>query len=325
MWNVSGYYLLATIVMAVVVIAYWARPPRRAALLDQPRRFLGLFVLFVAGLGLCLWSATLEQSSYTFEQQSSPIAIAIAFDLSPSMLAIPNPKFGDQHLPRFERGKSVLLEYFRALEEQGEPVIVSVVGFAKNADIIMGWDQSTTQVHDILEYAVAPSLFGSSGSSIEAAAKSLTDVFAMLPQELRTTSRQLAIIVSDGEDTMRTSSFEYAKQELAASGFDTIALQTGLIDENEGVPTYGRVGEFTGFRSMRGVMYTVPDFTAMSAIADSSAGRGLHVRAEAQTAVDRMLQFTIGDDTRGASPDAQWLSVFGMFAVVSLLCGVNLR
>ena len=108
-------------------------------------------------------------------------------------------------------------------------------------------------------------------------------------------------------------------------GLGAIALQTGLLDKNEGVPTYGRVGEFTGFRSMSGNTYTVPDFAAMSAIAESSSGRGLHARAESQTAVDRMLQFTVGGDTRNAAPDATLLSTFGMFAVVSLLCMLVLR
>ena len=325
MRDITGYYLLAAIIIAVAVCAYWARPARRAAIVKQPRQLLGLLILIVAGLGLCLWSVTLERSAYTFERQSSPVAIAIAFDLSPSMLAIPNPDIDEEHPPRFERGKAVLLEYIRALEEQGEPVIVSVVGFTKNANIIMGWDQSMAQVHEILDFAVAPDLFGSSGTSIEAAVKSLNSVFSMLPEELQTTSRQLAIIVSDGEDTMRASSFDYAKKELADAGFDTIALQTGLIDRNEGVPTYGRVGEFTGFRRMGGKLYTVPDFAAMSAIAQASAGRGLHVRAESATAVERMLQFTIGTDARVAAPDAKWLSTFGMFAVVSLLCAVILR
>ena len=325
MRDINGYYLLAAILIATAVSAYWAKPERRAAVFKRPRKMFGLLTLIAAGLGLCVWSVTLERSEYTFERQSSPIAIAIAFDLSPSMLAIPNPEFDGKHPPRFERGKAVLLKFIRALEERDEPVIVSVVGFTKNANIIMGWDQSTAQVRDILDYAVSPDLFGSSGTSIEAAAKSLDGVFAMLPDELQTTSRQLAIIVSDGEDTMRESSFDYAKQDLANSDFDTIALQTGLLDKNEGVPTYGRVGEFTGFRSMSGNTYTVPDFAAMSAIAESSSGRGLHVHAESQTAVDRMLQFTVGGDTDNAAPDAMLLSTFGMFTVVSLLCMLILR
>lgn len=325
MLGTAGYYFLAAILIAALVVLYWVNPARRSTLVRRSRNLVGLLVITAAGVGLCLWSVSLESDAYTFERQSSPIAIAVAFDLSPSMLAVPNPEFDGQYAPRFERGKAVLLDFFRALEEQGEPVIVSVVGFTKKADIIMGWDQNTTQVRDILEYAVSPDLFGSSGTSFEAAAKSLDGVFAMLPEELQTTSRKLAIIVSDGEDTMRASSFDYAQEELAEARFDTIALQTGLLDRNEGIPMYGRVGEFTGFKDMRGDIYTVPDVAAMSAIAEATDGRGLHVRAETSTAALSMLEFSTGGGAAGLGADAAWLSTFGMFTVVSLLCAVILR
>lgn len=321
----ADYYLLATVVAAALVALYWLQPERRKSVAGKSRALTGLFVLIATGVGLCLWSVSLERSAYTFERQSSPIAIAIAFDLSPSMLAIPHPEFDGQTLPRFERGKAVLQEFFRALEEQHEPVIVSVVGFTKQADIIMGWDQNIAQVRDILEYAVSPDLFGSAGTSIEAAVKSLHDVFAMLPAELQDTSRKLVIIVSDGEDTMRASSFDYATEELAEAAYDTIALQAGLLDRNEGLPVYGRVGEFTGFRDMSGKIYTVPDVAAMNTIAEASAGRGLHVRAETPSTVERMLQFAVDTDAGSAVPDAALLSTFGMFAVVSMLCAVILR
>lgn len=325
MGGMSGPYLIATLIGAAIIGIFWARPERYAAVVKQPRQVFVLLALVAAGIGLCLWSISLERSAYTFERQSPPVAIAIAFDLSPSMLAIPHPDFGDAYPPRFERGKAALLDLIRGLEEQGIPVIVSIVGFTKEANIIMGWDQSAVQVRDILEYAVSPDLFGSSGTSIEAAAKSLREVFATLPDTLRANSRRLAIIVSDGEDTMRASSFDYAKEELAAGDFDTIALQTGLIDRNEGVPTFGRIGEFTGFRIMRGETYTVPDVAAMDTIADASAGRGLHIRAEIPGAADRMRDFIVGRTATGATPDAALLSTIGMFAIVSFLCAIVLR
>lgn len=325
MSDAIGAYLLAAAIFVAIVFGYWIQAPRRAAAVSHSRNLLGLLVLISAGLSLVLFSVTLERSSYTFEQHSTPVAIAIAFDLSPSMLAIPDPGLGSEQLPRFERGKAILLDYIRALEEQGQPVIVSILGFTKNANVIMGWDQSIAQVYDVLDYAVSPDLFGSSGTSMEAAAKSLLAVFAMLPTELRTTSQQLAIIISDGEDTMRASSFDYAKQELADGEFDIISLQTGLDGQNEGIPIYGRVGEFTGFRNMKGEQYTVPNFSAMSAIAEASSGRGLHVRAETPASVEQMRQFTLAGSTRVSTPDAKWLSTLGMYAIVTLLCAVILR
>ena len=123
---------------------------------------------------------------------------------------------------------------------------------------------------------------------------------------------------------MRASSFAYALEALAEADFDTIALQTGFTDMNEGIPTYGRVGEFTGFRTMRGDRFTVPDVAAMYSIAEASTGRGMHVHAEHDVAAERMVGFAVGDYAGGA-PDAAWLSTFGMFAVVSLLCAVIIR
>ena len=320
-----AFFLPVAIIIAALAVAYWSMPVRRSLFARRPRKVGGLLAVSAAGIGLCLWSVSLERATFTFEKQSGPVAIAVAFDLSPSMLAIPNPDLDGHYPPRFERGKTVLLEFLRALEEQGEPVIVSVIGFTKQASIIMGWDQSVAQVRDILEYAVSPDLFGSSGTSIEAAAKSLDGVFNMLPVALQTSSRKLAIVVSDGEDTMRASSFAYAEEELAEAGFDTIALQTGSLDLNEGVPTYGRVGEFMGFRSMGGDIYTEPNVAAMHTIAEASASRGLYLRAEAPDAAERILEFVIGGEPVRATMDAAWLSTFGMFAVVSLLCALILR
>jgi len=319
-----GPYALTAIVIVTLIVVYWFAPRRRAVVVARPFGLAALLGLVAAGIGLSLWSVSLERSTLTFERQSSPLAIAIAFDLSPSMLAVPDPDFDGRHPPRFERGKRVLMEFLATLEERREPVIVTVVGFTKRASVVMGWDRSTAQVRDILDYAVAPDLFGSAGTSFEAAAKSLGDVYAMLPAALQGTERKLAIVVSDGEDTMRTASFGYAEEELAAEQFDTIALQTGFINRNEGIPVYGSVGEFTGFRPMRGELYTVPDTTAMSTLAEASLGRGLHVHAEAGDAAERMLEFTVGvEDAR--TPNAEVLSTLGLFVVVLLLCALILR
>ena len=63
----------------------------------------------------------------------------------------------------------------------------------------------------------------------------------------------------------------------------------------------------------------------MTAIADAAPGRGLYVRAETPGAAERMLSFAAEGDFGSRAPDAAWLSAFGMFAVVSMLCAVIIR
>lgn len=319
-----GLYVAGIAGILFAIAAYWLAPARRARIASQREHLAGLLVVVAAGLGISLWSVAHERTTLTFEQQPNPLAIAIAFDLSPSMLAIPHPDIDAPVAPRFERGKAVLLEFLASLEERGEPVIVAVIGFTTRASIIMGWDQSTTQVRDILDHAVAPELFGSSGTSIEAAVNALDDAFEMLPENLRATERRLAIVVSDGEDTMRASSFDYATESLERADFDIIAVQTGLSDRNEGIPVYDAIGKFSQFRAVRGEPHTRPDFAAMHTVADSTPGRGLHVHAETPGAAQQILEFATGVDA-GRAPDPAWLSTLGMFFIVATLCGLLVR
>lgn len=319
-----GPYAAGALAVLLAIAAYWLAPRRRLRIRPQRSRLAGLLVLVAAGIGVGVWSASLERAAVTFEQPPNPLAIAIAFDLSPSMRAIPYPDTEAPVPPRFERGKRVLLDVLDALEERGEPVIVAVIGFTTRASIIMGWDQSTNQVRDILDHAIAPELFGSSGTSIEAAVDALGDAFAMLPENLRTTERRLAVIVSDGEDTMRSSSFDYATEALEQADFDVVAVQTGYADRDEGIPVYDAIGKFTRFYPVRGESYTRPDFAAMNTVADTGPGRGLHVRAEAAGAANQVLQFATGVDADRAA-SATWLSTLGMFVVVATLCGLLVR
>ncbi len=63
----------------------------------------------------------------------------------------------------------------------------------------------------------------------------------------------------------------------------------------------------------------------MTALTEASSGRGLYVRAETDDSVPRMLEFAIADGLGARAIDATWLSTFGMFAVVSMLCVAIIR
>jgi len=281
--------------------------------------------LIVLGFVFCVWSLVLDQPSYSYTRERNPIAIAVAFDLSPSMLAIPDPAFDANVPPRYVRARNILLELFSTLEERRENVLVALIGFTRNAEVLIGWDYSSSQLREIIEFGLSPGLHSSTGTSMEAAVGAVTDLFNLLPADLRETSRKLAILVSDGEDTMPDSFLGYALDDLASASFDIIALQAGLLHTSEGVPRYGQVGEFIGFEAMGGELYTAPSTETMQAIAGAIPERGLYVRAEDPAAIEEILQFTIDGKVDGGYLGNKMFAMLGMFIVVTLLCARVLR
>lgn len=303
--------LAATVIAGIVTILYWYGQRRR------PPTYTVLLV--VCGLALVGGSVLLDRPVYDYAPRTTPVAIAIAFDLSPSMLAIPDPLTHADTEPRYVRAREALLAFFRALEDRQENIIVSLVGFSKDAEILMGWDYSTVQLREILAYGLSPDFFASSGTNIEAAVETLVDVFDMLPQDVKETSRKIAIIVSDGEDTGPSEYFGYALEELSSNRFDVVALQSGLLGTSEGVPRYGQIGEFLGFEMMSGKLYSTPNVDAMVAISQASPQRGLYVRAEERDAIEKMLQFSVGGRQRHPKFPGTLFASLSLFGIVALV------
>lgn len=325
MTNGTLLFAAAAIAAGLIILSYWRMVWRRNTASVQLRSLAVTFALVVLGCILCAWSLVLDRPAYSYSQQESPVAIAIAFDLSPSMLAIPDPEFDRNMPPRYVRARDTLLRLLRMLEERQENVLVSLIGFTRNAEVLMGWDRNASQLREFVEYGLSPGLFTSSGTSMEAAVDALVDAFDMLPQDLQERSRKIAILVSDGEDTLPRSFLGYALEELASSSFDIIALQAGLLDKSEGVPRYGQVDEFIGFEAMSGDLFTQPNVEAMTAIAEATTERGLYVRAEDSASADQMLRFVARGQVDGEKLGSEQLAVLGLFAVVALLCAHILK
>lgn len=305
--------------VGLVIVLYWIFFSDRSAPVWSRRPSGLVSVLAVLSLALILWSAWLERPSYSYNPEVNPVAIAIAFDLSPSMLAIPDPASGSDLTPRYQRGISILLELLAELEDRQIDVLVSMVGFTEKAEVIMGWESNISQIREMLQYVVAPDLFTSTGTSIEAATKALIQSFNTLPENLKADTTKVAILVSDGEDTSTYSYMDYVMEELEASTFDIITLQTGLLDQNEGVPHYGEFGEFIDFESMGGKHYTVPDVDTMMRLSEVPSHRGLYVRAESAGTPAKMLDFIASSGVAGAGMDQKLLVILGLFLVVGIL------
>lgn len=307
------------IVVAIAVAAaarYWSTVGRAAAVSGPGAAVLCLGA--AAGIASVFWSASLARPATSFEQRATPLAIAIAFDLSPSMLAIPDPALSDAADPRWVRGRDVLLALLRGMEESGDAAVVAVVGFARRADVIMGWNRNLTEAGEVISYTLSPEVFGASGSSMEAAANGIEDAFGMLPAAFAD-ARRLAIVVSDGEDTVRRGSLGYAVDSINNVNPDVIALQVGSLDVNEGVPVYDRDGDFTGFERIGGRLYTRPDAAVMAALAKASGEHGLLLHAEAPDAAQRSLAFARGKDAGRRGFDKSLLPVLCMFGTVFFL------
>lgn len=316
-------YLAAAIILLALAMVFWSGNERRALLQYRPARSAVPLALALVAVGAVLWSVWLEQPSPDFERREQPIAIVIAIDLSPSMLAIPDPATVPNMLPRYQRGVSLLLELIRSLEERDQPVIVSVVGFTEKADIIMGWDEDTTQIRETLTYAASPTLFDNFGTSLEAAAVAVKHAFGLLPTDLAD-ARRVLIVVSDGEDTMYASSLTYALEIFAELGAEIVVLQTGLLDFNEGIPVYDSFGQFDGFHRIGDMLYTVPDAAALRELATSSE-RAIYLRAENTDAAARLIPAVMGPSTPEIGLDRKSQSILLIFLTVTALTGWLLR
>lgn len=310
------YWLLLVAGVAALGWLYYRRAQDPA---PNGPAFPWTVLYLLAGFAFCAWSYAIERQRAEYLPPERTLALAIAFDLSPSMLAIPDPAVVENVLPRYVRAVEVLLQFLEILEQRGETVFVSVSGFTRESQVLMGWDRSTSQVREIMRRTLSPEVFTTSGTSLEAATASLTDLFGMLPEELRNTSRRVAVIASDGEDTMPPWSLGYAVSGVENSAFALVALQSGLLDTAEGVPQFDEFGEFRGFRFMSGRQHTIPDAAIMSTLAQAPE-RGLYLRAEDPSSVNELLQFSGYSVTEGALPDQRLAAMLGMFAVVALLC-----
>ena len=317
--NSSVLIISAAVIIGIAVILYWTAFVNRGGSTEKIRPSSPVLMLIALGLVLIIWLSYDTGPRYSYTLNDEPVAIAIAFDLSPSMLAIPDPSVDPDSETRFERGRAVLYELFSSLEDSEQNYIVSMIGFTEKSNVILGWESNISQVREILEFVISPDLFTSTGTSIEAAINSLANSFGTLPQNLRDKSHKIGILVSDGEDTLPYSYLEYAIEKVEASSFDMISLQTGLLGQDEGVPEYGEFGEFLYFQPMSGKLYTVPDVDTMMSFSQIENHRGLYVRAEAPDAVEQILEFIGSNRIGDAGIDKNVAIILALFIIITLI------
>ena len=142
MQSTELYFFAMLIILSIAVVFYWAMPARRGIVVERPLALSALIIVTLAGFVLSYVSLSGETAEYTYDRQENPLAIAIAFDLSPSMLAIPHPASQENVAPRYVRGKAVIRDFLRHLEDNGEVwrngTQVGLVEVAGNGDVWIG-------------------------------------------------------------------------------------------------------------------------------------------------------------------------------------------
>lgn len=303
--------MLAAIILGTIVfaglLAYWWR--------DRSRDSALACLVGALGIGLVIWFAWTRAPQLTEDRQAEPLVLAIAMDLSPSMLARPVPLGDNAVLPRFERSLRVVADVIDGLQASDAHYLISITGFAGDAGVLIGWDDNLAAIREALDYTVTPELFAENGTSLEAAARSIDELFALLPVRFAA-ARRVVLFVSDGEDTERPSDVRYAAERLRRSNASIIALQVGLAERNEGIPVYNDLGAFQGFRVLDGRKFTRPDPDAMRELAGGRAG--FFIRAEDPSASSQILE-----QLRSARPavslDTRLVPLLGMFILTFLL------
>lgn len=308
-----NFVLLVSSTLAGAAIAFYWWSRRRS----PPAGTLILCASALLVLGASIW---IDRPVSSFKPDNIPISIVVAFDLSPSMLAIPDPNQRPEFLPRYVRARNVLQKVFGSFEERRVPVNIALIGFTSKAEILMGWDKGTSQLREILDVGLSPGLFTSSGTNLEAAVTTIVRLFDMLPVETREASQKIVIIVSDGEDTTSKEMLRYAIDELSGQPFQVVSLHVGLSDANEGVPRYDHAGEFLGFEAMSGNTYSTPDAGTMRNLSRSTAKRGLFVRAEQDNAVQAILAATQSDQRPETDDAARSFLALSLFLLTALVC-----
>jgi hypothetical protein len=307
-----------TIAVALAIAFYWLLFKGKANANGKTRPSAVTLVLVFTALALAVWAGYSTRPAYVYQVNDNPLVIAIAFDLSPSMLAIPDPATYPESKSRFERGLFVLKDLFQNLDENQENILVSMIGFTNKAEVIMGWEGSIPQIREIVEHVLSPGLFTSSGTNMENAVKALVSTYNRLPLSVQQHSNKVAILVSDGEDTTPYSYIDYVVKQLETSNFDLITLQTGMLETSEGVPIYGEFGDFLGFHPMSGRLFTLPDAETMQRLASATA-RGLYVRAEDPAATEKILDFIGSKRISSGDLDQRLGIILALFFVVALI------
>src|SRR5690606_32105911 len=135
-------------------------------------------------------------------------------------------------------------------------------------------------------------LLTESGSDPGAALEGAERLFQLLPPAYRESrGGKFLILVSDGEQNVEGSDMAAAIGELRKQGVRIVSLHVGLSGVPEGLPVYDETNSFLGFETVGGQLFSVPDASAMRAIAGADPDEGIFVKAEDGNAARKLTRY----------------------------------
>jgi hypothetical protein len=284
-------FQLGAVVTIACIALYWLY----RAVASAPGRNVPSFALLIAVLAmltLLVVHERLGQQQRTYAPADKPpIVVAIAVDLSLSMLAAPDPRTHPDVKSRLVRVQNALVTLLDRLAASQANVLTGVTAFTARSEIILAWDPNLAPAREVIAYVLAPDILTLPGTDLGAAVEGLLPLFDFLPSAYREKdTRKVAIVVSDGEATVEQVDLPRALDGLRARGVEVVSLQAGLFGVPEGIPSYDDAGGFLGFQDVGGQTYTTPDARAMQMIAGEGK-TGLYVRAEDPQAAAKIYEF----------------------------------
>ena len=283
-------FQLGVVVTVACIALYWLY----RAIASAPGRKVPSIALLsgvLAILGLLIAHERVDHPRRTFVQTTEPaLVVAIAVDLSLSMLAAPDPRTHPDVESRLARVQGTLSTLLDRLEGSRANVLSGVTAFTARSEIILAWDPKLSQAREVVAYVLAPDIMTDPGTDLGAAVDGLARLFDLLPPNYQANTRKVAIVVSDGEVTVEQVDLGRALDGLRSKGVHVVSLQVGMVGVSEGIRVLGDRAEFLGFRDVGGQTYTIPDPRAMQMMAGDGK-TGLYVRAEDPQAAAKIHGF----------------------------------
>lgn len=195
-------------------------------------------LLFIVLLSLAFFAPAIEHRQEIVVFTAN---VDFAVDESRSMAA---EKELGSHNNRLERARVVMIKFTEAFPNLN----VRIDGFTREVRSHLYWDAAYGDFVKTVNGVVAIEAVPTNGSDIGKTLKRMVDFF---PKDSKS---KIIILLSDGEDRVRSGDLEIALQSAHEKNVKIIAIGVGE-PEGAAIPIYGKNGKFLGYEKENGKVF----------------------------------------------------------------------